>query len=183
MNLKSLVHLLFILVVNIGYSQQTIVNKSINVLETKISIKEKYPQGGRLYCYDIIKNDTTKVYVSKVGFSGHIFELIMVNGKVIPKVVKWTDTNSYDGKSSVELETAKYTLEINDKIFKPGDTLKAKFTILTKTHKYSEKKKVTGEIFHIIGGNQYEWREGKPIHDKSWKNGKRVYTIPESKEN
>ncbi|MFD2603258.1 hypothetical protein [Flavobacterium suzhouense] len=182
MNLKLLIYLIISFVFSSGYGQKIIVNKDIKVTETEILIKEKYPSNGRLYCYDIIKNDTITIYVSKVGLAGDTFKLIMVNGKVIPKVVKWTDTNSYDGKSSVELENANYKLEINDTIFKSGDTLKAKFTVATKKHRYSEKKKLTGEIFHIIGGNQYEWINGKAVHNWWWKNGKQDFTTQKSKE-
>lgn len=182
MNLKSLLLLLFILLVSTGYSQQRIVNKSIDVLETKISIREKYPQNGRLYCYDIIKKDTITIYITKAGLESSTFKLILINGKIVPKVVKCTDYPAYDGMSCFDFENDKYTLEINDTVFKPGDTLKAKFTILTKTHKYSEKKKLTGEIFHIIGGNQYEWNNGKSIKNRWWKNGEQVFTIQESKE-
>lgn len=179
MNLKSLLLLSSILICTICYSQKIIVNADIEVTTTKISIKNENYGEDRLFCYDYMRNDSITVYVSKPVLEGCGFKLQTVNGKIIPKVYKCTDYPAYDGMSCVDLENDKYTLEINNTVFKPGDTLKAKFTILTKTHKYSEKKKVTGEIFHIIGGNQYEWREGKSIHYKFWKNGKQVFTTNE----
>lgn len=182
MKLKLLLVLLIINSSNIGYCQKLTVNKKIDVQETKISDNNTYSREGMLYCYDIMNKDTITVYVSRAALDGYTFKLQMIDGEIIPKIVKWTDYPAYDGKSSFEFDISGYELEINDTVFKPSDTLRVKFNIVTKIHKYSKKKKFKGEIFHIVGGNQYVWEKGKSLHHKFWKNGKQVYTIQDDKE-
>jgi hypothetical protein len=182
MNLKLSLYLLFIFSFTTVYSQKLIVNKYINVEQTILSYKNDYAINDRIFCYDVVNSDTITVYVAKPALEGYTFKVQLINGKVIPKVSKCTDYPAYDGKSCVELNNLKYTLEINDTVFKPGDTLKVKFTITTKKNKYSEKKKVTGEIFHIIGGNMYDWNQGKSYHNRFYKNGKSINTTNERDE-
>ncbi|MCO6148534.1 hypothetical protein [Flavobacterium sp. NRK1] len=182
MKLTNIFTFILFCIVHYVNAQKIKVNKNLAVEQSKIFYKGYEPNKRQLYCYDIMNNDTITVYIVKPALEGYTFKLQFFKGNVVPKVVKITDYPAFDGKSSIELELSKSELEINDTVFKSGDTLRVKFMVISKDHRYYEKKKFKGEIFHIIGGNRYVWENGKSIHHKFWKNGKTVYSLQKPKE-
>lgn len=164
-----------------GYSQKLKIDKNIEVYKTKIT-SEKDSAGDRLYCFDIVNKDTITVYIIKPVLKGYNVEFKIINDNIIPKITKCTDYLAYEGKSCLELDVAKFDIEINNAVFKVGETLRMKFSITSKTNKQAKKMTFNGEIFHVLGGNKYEWRNGLSYHQKHWKNGRAVYTIQETKE-
>jgi hypothetical protein len=133
----------------------------------------KSDQRQDINCMDIMSGDTIRVYAAKIDLSGYIFKLELLNDAKNIKAARWTDYPAYDGKSSFDLPIEDYRLELNKNSFKTGDTLKARFVVTTGVHKFqSQKMEIKGEIFHIIGGNYYRWKNGISQHQKYWRNGK-----------
>lgn len=150
-----------------------VINEKLDVNKTEIKFG-KDDNNFEINCSDIIKGDTINIFAGKTGFGGYTFKLQLIGNTKNLKIVKWTDYNAYDGKSSFDLPLKSYTLELNKDSYKTGDTLKAKFKIKTDSHKFQKEKiKITGELYHIIGGNYFKWHYGGASSQvKAYKNGK-----------
>lgn len=125
----------------------------------------------RMVSRDEVSGDTINISSGNIGHGGYIFQLNMIKNIKTISIVRWEDYPAYNGKSSVELPIKKYSLVINKDHLKVGDTLKAKFSLIVNKSKYSIKKKIEGEIYHIIDGNRFVWNGVDYYRDEFYKNG------------
>jgi len=172
--MKFLLRFLLCISFSFGYCQAIVINKNNKTVATEVKFgsEDKNPKAD---CRDIIKGDTITIAVSKVGIEGYNFNLTILNSKIVPKIYKWTDYDMFDGKSYIELVIANCKMELNKAAYIVGDTIRGNFTIKTVANKYQKKMTIKGDIFHIIGGNNFVWDRRKSKHNKVYKNGKFVY--------
>lgn len=147
-----------------------VVDKNLKV--NKAMIVYKGADNARpTYCGDRMHGDTISLFLSKGGLAGYTFGLDIIGDKKTVSLFKWSDYPQFDGESSTKLPIYGYKLKINKNVFKEGDTLKATFFVVTNKNKYSDKVKVSGEIYHIIGGNLFSWWGLDNDRNKLYKNG------------
>ncbi|PZR21520.1 MAG: hypothetical protein DI539_07885 [Flavobacterium psychrophilum] len=156
---------------NIGHAQKLKVNKKIDVQQTKIHIGE-YEDYNFYSCYDAVKGDTVFVNASRFEEFGYKVKIAFANKEVLPKVY-FTDYASkeipindsiieiLDSSVIKELKIKHYTLEVNKKSFKHGDTLKLKFEIILDENLSHHPKTIRGEIFHFLNGEVVYWNNGR----------------------
>ena len=145
------------------------IDENLNV--NKCIFYYKGARDGMLQCVDKINGDTIKLFMNRRGFAGYTFNLNLIGNEKKISVYQWSDYPQFDGEFSIKLPHKRYRLTVNKKYFKVGDTLKAKFFVVTEKNKFSNKMKFEGEIYHIIGGNLFSWSGGNYYRNPIYNNG------------
>jgi len=167
--MKSFIIVCLVSVLLIPESDVTI-NKNLKVNGSTFSYKG-IRNNSTLHCGDKIKGDTINIFMGKGRYAGYFFNLSLIRNEKKISIRQWSDYPQFDGQSSVKLPVERYKLTINKNNFKTGDTLKAKFFVVTEENKFSKKMKFKGEIYHIIGGNLFGWSEGHSDKNERYING------------
>ena len=145
------------------------IDENLNVNKTAFYYKDANDR--TLQCGDKIKGDTINLFMSRSGFAGYTFNLNLIGSEKKISIYKWSDYPQFDGKFAIKLSNKRYKLTVNKKYYEVGDTLKAKFFVVTKKNKFSNKMKFEGEIYHIMGGNLISWSGDNSFRNPRYNNG------------
>ena len=167
--MKILIFICFVSLL-LSVKSDVTINGNLNINKTTFYYKG-LSVGNMLKCGDKIKGDSINIFMEMRGFGGYTFNLSLIGSKKTVSVYQWSDYPQFDDNYSYELVNKKYKLVINKNIFKPGDTLKAKFYVVTEKNKFSNQMKFKGEIFHIIGGNLFSWSGSNYSKNPIYRNG------------
>ncbi|KGO85483.1 hypothetical protein Q765_15760 [Flavobacterium rivuli WB 3.3-2 = DSM 21788] len=160
----------------LGLVSASLLTKSDVIIDENLNVNKsifyyKGARGGMLQCGDKINGDTINLFMGRRGFAGYTFNLNLIGSEKKISVHQWSDYPQFDGEILIKLPNKRYRLTVNKKYFKVGDTLKAKFFVVTEENKFSNKMKFEGEIYHIIGGNLFSWSGGNSYRNPIYNNG------------
>ena len=147
--MKNLIIAILILISSNLFGQEVIIDSTLNIKKTLVKTSG--------YTYEsvpdqVFENDTLKLVFANAGLGGKAL-VINISDKIIPEIILWSDTPSFDGKYSKSIPLESYKLNFNKKKYNDGDVLMAKIECTSKPFKpYIGKPKFTyfGEIRHII---------------------------------
>jgi hypothetical protein len=125
------------------YSQEVIIDPNLKTDKTSIKTSG--------YTYEIVsvqifENDTLKLVFANSGLGGKAL-VINISDKIIPEIILWTDTPSFDGKYSKSISLESYKMTFNKNKYKNGDLLMAKIECISKPFK----PYIGNPIFKYVG--------------------------------